>query len=236
MSTYSFPPGDPNGSGDGSAHGVEEPLGGYPDPAAPPAAYDGSPVSDIRTDEHGSTGDGSTGTASAVASEAQDAAKHVAGTAKDEAAGVVGEAKNRARDLYHQTTRELRDQAGSQQQRAAEGLRTVGQQLGSMADSGDQGVASDIVRQASQRVGVAAEWLDGRDPGSLLDEVRRFASRRPGTFIAAAAIGGVLAGRLTKSLVENAKSDSGSSATSTASASGTTPVAPTTAYDLDGRA
>ncbi|MBI5159930.1 MAG: hypothetical protein HY996_00675 [Micrococcales bacterium] len=228
MSTYSFPPGDPNGQGDSdsTANGFEGPLGGYPDPAAPPADYDGSPVDDIRAADGGQdAGQGSaTGTASAVAGEAQDAAKHVAGTAKDEAAGVVQEAKSRTRDLYHQTTAELRDQAGTQQQRVAEGLRTVGQQLGSMADSGDQGVASDVVRQASQRVGAAAQWLESRDPGSLLSELRRFASRRPGTFIAVAAVGGVVAGRLTKSLVENARSDSGSSAGST------------TAHDFDGRA
>ena len=45
-----------------------------------------------------------------------------------------------------------------------------------------------------------ASWLDGRDPGSLLTEVKSFARQRPGTFLLLAAGAGVLAGRLSRSL------------------------------------
>jgi hypothetical protein len=70
-----------------------------------------------------------------------------------------------------------------------------------MARASDQpGVASDLVRQAAERSSSIASWLDGRDPGSLLDEVKSFARQRPGTFLLLAAGAGVLAGRLSRSL------------------------------------
>ena len=45
-----------------------------------------------------------------------------------------------------------------------------------------------------------ASWLENRDPGSLLEEVKSFARQRPGTFLLAAAGAGLLAGRLGRSL------------------------------------
>jgi hypothetical protein len=149
--------------------------------------------------------------AAGVANDAKTAATDVAGTVKDQAADVAHEAKGQAKDLYRQTVQELREQTGTQQKRVAEGLRTVGDQLGSMADGADQGVASDLVRQVSDRTASAARWLDDRDPGSLLDEVRSFAARKPGVFIAVAALGGIVAGRLTTSLIAGAKADAAES-------------------------
>ena len=70
-----------------------------------------------------------------------------------------------------------------------------------MAAASDQpGVATDLVRQAAERSSAVASWLDGRDPGSLLTEVKSFARQRPGTFLLLAAGAGVLAGRLSRSL------------------------------------
>ena len=88
-----------------------------------------------------------------------------------------------------------------------------------MADSSENpGVASDLAHQAASRAAGVADWLDQRDPGSLLNEVKGFARRRPGTFIAIAAVAGVLAGRLTRSVVADAQE----STTETAAASGPT--------------
>jgi hypothetical protein len=72
-------------------------------------------------------------------------------------------------------------------------------------------VASDLVRQAADRSHSVASWLDGRDPGSLLDEVKTFARRRPGTFLLLAAGAGVLAGRLGRSLQAGAPASTGAS-------------------------
>jgi hypothetical protein len=136
-----------------------------------------------------------------VSRAAADSAQSVAETAKTEAANVAAEVKTNARDLLHQAKWSLADQAGTQQQKAAEGLRSISSQLHSMASASDQpGVASDLVREAAERSSAVASWLDRRDPGSLLDEVKSFARQRPGTFLLLAAGAGVLAGRLGRGL------------------------------------
>ena len=83
-----------------------------------------------------------------------------------------------------------------------------------MASASDQpGVASDLVRQAAERSSAVASWLDGRDPGSLLTEVKSFARQRPGTFLLLAAGAGVLAGRLSRSLSAGAPETTATGAT-----------------------
>ncbi|PTT69379.1 hypothetical protein [Arthrobacter sp. HMWF013] len=136
-----------------------------------------------------------------VARTAAESAQSVAATAKTEAANVASEAKANAKDLLYQARSDLTHQAGAQQQKVASGLRSVSDELHAMALASDQpGVASDLVRQAAERSQAVASWLDGRDPGSLLNEVKSFARQRPGTFLLLAAGAGVLAGRLTRSL------------------------------------
>ncbi len=143
-----------------------------------------------------------------LASEAKGSAQQVTGVAKDQAAKVASEVGYQAKGLLHQVTGELRSQAGSQQQKATSGLQTVSQQLHSMADGADSGVASDIVRQVAGRVNDVASWIENREPAELLEDVKSFARRRPGLFIAISAGAGLLAGRLTKALVTNAHDES----------------------------
>jgi hypothetical protein len=139
----------------------------------------------------------------------------VAGTAKEEAANVAAEVKTNARDLLHQAKADLTSQAGTQQQKVAEGLRNISGELHSMANASDQpGVASDLVRQAAERSQSIASWLDNRDPGSLLDEVKSFARQRPGAFLLIAAGAGVLAGRLGRSLQAGAPATGSAAGTS----------------------
>lgn len=152
--------------------------------------------------------------ASNIAGEAKGAAQNVAGTAKAEAANVASEVKTNTKDLLNQAKSGLTDQAGAQQQKAAEGIRTISSQLRSMADAPEQqGVASDLIRQAAERSESVASWLDNRDPGSLLNEVKSFARQRPGTFLLIAAGAGLLAGRLGRSLQAGAPETGGQAAT-----------------------
>ncbi|WP_285314268.1 hypothetical protein [Pseudarthrobacter sp. fls2-241-R2A-168] len=148
-----------------------------------------------------------------VARTAKGSAQNVAHTAKDEAANVAAEVKYSAQDLLSQAKSGLTSQAGTQQQKAAEGIRTISSQLHSMASAPDQqGMASDLIRQAAQRSESVASWLENRQPGDLLGEVQKFARNRPGTFLLLAAGAGVLAGRLTRSLTAGAtESQSGTS-------------------------
>jgi hypothetical protein len=150
---------------------------------------------------------------------AQQAGQHVAGVAKDQAANVAAETKNQAKDLLSQGREELRQQAGQQQDRLAGSLHSLSQELHSMSQSSqEQGMASDLAREAAERTRAIASWLEQRDPGQLLEDVKDFARRRPGAFLGIAATAGILAGRLGRGIKEGAPdSDQGSSAYGTRS-------------------
>jgi uncharacterized protein YjbJ (UPF0337 family) len=145
--------------------------------------------------------------AAGLASEAKGSAQQVGGVAKEQASKVASEVGQQAKGMLHQVTGELRSQAGTQQQKATTGLQNVSQQLHSMADGADSGVASNVVREVATRVSSAASWLENREPAELLEDVKRFARRSPGLFIAISAGAGLLAGRLTKALVSNAQDE-----------------------------
>ena len=155
--------------------------------------------------------------AGTVGHETKQAAGDVAQTVGEEAKQVSREAKDQVRHLWGQTRRDLTDQAATQQTRVAGSLRELADQLGSMAESAEpDGMARGLVDDVARRAGDAASWLDQRDPGSLLEEARSFARQRPGTFLAIAAGVGVLAGRLSRSLVDEARDPDGSPDTTAA--------------------
>ena len=136
-----------------------------------------------------------------VADTAQQAGAQVLDTVKEQAGEVTAEAGRQAKQLLSQAQSELTEQAAATQQRAAAGLQSLADELRGMADASDQdGLATDAARQAADKARQVARWLEDRDPGTLLDEVRSFARRRPGTYLALAAGAGVLAGRLTRGL------------------------------------
>ncbi|MBB2968938.1 hypothetical protein [Leifsonia aquatica] len=136
----------------------------------------------------------------AVKDEAVEGGQRVMETAKEGAGDVVDEAKSQATDLLRQTQDELREQAGVQQQRVADGLKAIGDQLDEMAGGASDGLAADLVARVAARTQGAAAYLDARDPGTLLSDLKRYAARRPGAFIAMAVAAGAVAGRLTRSL------------------------------------
>jgi hypothetical protein len=147
-----------------------------------------------------------------VGSQATQAGGDVARTAKEQGREVAGEATRQARNLYGEARSQLASQTGEQQRRAAGGLRSLADELRSMAEKGGQsGAVSEFARQSADRVHGVAGWLETREPGDIINEVRDYARRNPGTFLVGAAALGVLAGRLTRNL---------------ASASGSQPTAP----------
>jgi hypothetical protein len=141
---------------------------------------------------------------------AVDTGEQVAQTAAQQAKQVASETGRQARDLLNEGLEQVRNQAGEGQKKAAAGLHTVADQLHEMAESSSSsGVASDLTRQAAQRAHDAASWLEAREPAELLDEVRNFARRRPGLFLAGSALAGILVGRLTKGAVTADRGGSG---------------------------
>src|SRR3954447_2839097 len=81
------------------------------------------------------------------------------------------------------------------------------------------GPLGDYTRQAADRLQSAAGYLENKQPGELLDDVRGFAGRRPGAFLLGAAVAGFAVGRLVKGASGgSASSGSASSADSAGSA------------------
>lgn len=187
----------------------------YPETAYPETSYPATTTSDAGSAT--STTETAKAEAHNVASQAADSGGHVLETAKSEAGEVVAEAAQNARQLWDQTRSELTAQAGTQQQRVAGGLQDLAQQLERMGQStGQSGLASSLVQQVSERARSTAQWMEQREPGDLVTEAQRFASRKPGTFLAAAAALGFLGARVTRGL-----------AASASSSASTAPVAPT---------
>jgi hypothetical protein len=156
-------------------------------------------------------------------------------------ANVAAEAKSSAKDLLLQAKWGLSSQAGTQQQKAAEGIRTISSQLQTMAGAPEkQGIASDLIRQAADRTSSVASWVEGRDPAALLTDVQSFARRKPGTFLLLAAGAGVLVGRLGRGLQAGTTQSPGSVSSSTsprtAQAPRTAPVAQPTVLPAGGGA
>lgn len=178
---------------------------GFP-PATDPTAADSSQSGE-------STSDTAKAEAGEVARQAAEAAHHVSDTVKEEAVNVVAEVKTNARDLLGQALSDLTEQAATQQQKVAEGLHSVSKELHAMVSASEHsGMATDLVRQAAERSAAVAGWLEERDPGSVLAEVKSFARAKPGTFLLLAAGAGIVAGRLSRSLSAGAPEPTGPAA------------------------
>lgn len=162
--------------------------------------YDLSPTSATYGPES-TNGDDVREQAGHVGSEAAHAGGAVAEAAKEQGREVGREAARQARNLYGEARSQLVGQTSEQQRRAAGGLRSLADEMRTMAEQGGQtGPVSELARQAADRVHGVAGWLEAREPGDILAEVRDYARRNPGTFLVGAAVLGVLAGRLTKNI------------------------------------
>ena len=148
------------------------------------------------------------GTADVVKDQASDLShssiqtgKHVADVAREQASGVAVEAGRQGRDLLKQAQGQLAEQAAKGQQRLANQLLSLSDELRSMAGaSGQGGMAAGLASQAASRVRNAGQSLDDRRPGQVADEMQSFARRSPAAFLALAAGAGLVAGRLTRGL------------------------------------
>jgi hypothetical protein len=179
-------------------------------PVVPNPAASATPVGSIEP-ERPSAKDKAAQSAQAGTQAAGDIAQTAVNTAHD----VVGEGKAQARNLVGEARDQLRGQAADQHHRAVTSLRSLADQLHSMAESGQRGeTATELVGQAADRAHDAASWLDRREPGDLIEELRRFARRRPAAFLAGALVAGVVAGRLTRGVVAAHSDDDGERAQS----------------------
>ncbi|MER5550471.1 hypothetical protein ABT001_02060 [Streptomyces sp. NPDC002793] len=150
------------------------------------------------------------GTAAAVKETAQDKAgegvglvgekaSDVAGATKERAGDVSAEAKSQVQDVAGELRDQLQDQAESQTRRLAQGVRALADELGTMGESGaPDSPATKAVRQVADRGHGIAERLDDGGPQGVVSDLQAFARRRPGVFLAGAALAGFATARLAK--------------------------------------
>jgi hypothetical protein len=156
---------------------------GYP----PTSDADGPPLQDKATD---------------AAEAARQGGADVVQTATEKTKDVVQETSKQARDLVGEAREQVRQQAGAQHRNLVTRLRSLSDELGALTAGNERsGVATEAVTQLRDRVHGAADWLEVRDPGDLIEELRRFARRHPGAFLLGAVAAGVAAGRLTRGVV-----------------------------------
>ncbi len=137
--------------------------------------------------------------ASQVGQEAAGAAKGVSSTAVQEAKAVTSDAAQQARELVTQAKTQAQDQAVTQRDRVVEAIRTLSAELSQLADnSGQSGVATQLARQAADRSGQLATYLEQRQPSDLLEEARGVARQRPAAFLTGAGVVGFIAGRIVR--------------------------------------
>lgn len=154
-------------------------------------------------------GTSAAGRAQQTAGTAADQSKHVAGVAKDEAKQVVGQAKDQAQNLMGEAKSQLDAQSRTQRDRLVGTLQSFSDDLDQMTSrSEESGMATGLAREASSRARQLGTRLEGREPSDLLEDVRSFARRKPGTFLVGALAAGMIAGRVTRGAKEGRDDDS----------------------------
>ena len=143
--------------------------------------------------------------AAGVAADAKAGGQQVADVAKDEARQVASQAGEQARTVLTHATTELTHQVNTQQNRLAEIVKGLGDELGAIATgqpvpASSQGFMSDLAAQGADRIEGVAKFLADKDSTEVLDELTRYARRRPGMFLMLAGLTGLVAGRVTRSL------------------------------------
>ncbi|GAA4508572.1 hypothetical protein [Brevibacterium yomogidense] len=133
------------------------------------------------------------------------AAESVKATAQQEAGRVADEAKDQASSLWDRVQSDVSDQAGTQQDRAAQAVRSVSNDLAgiSRGEAPEGALTRGALSFADEKISAIADRLENARPRDLVEDVRRFASRKPLVFLGIAAGAGLLIGRLTRGLTDS---------------------------------
>ncbi|MFP3902061.1 MAG: hypothetical protein ACLFXM_14505 [Acidimicrobiia bacterium] len=151
--------------------------------------------------------------------------------ARQQASKVASEASHQARNLAGEARHAVEDQARGQAHRLAETLDGMGGKLQALAhgEADRAGELTEYVDDLGRRLHGVSERLETQGLEGVIDDVQRFARRRPGMFLVSAAAAGFLAGRLARGARQADGQESGPQpATAPAGAGATTPTGPGT--------
>ncbi len=131
-------------------------------------------------------------------------AAEVVGTAREQAAQVAQEASAQARGLLEETRSRFEEQATEGAEKLGDNLRRVGEEALALAEGRPEEApmvrdyvqrAGDMLLDASERAYGVADDMESRGLGGVLQDVQRFARRRPGAFLVGTALAGIAVGR-----------------------------------------
>jgi hypothetical protein len=159
--------------------------------------------------------------AAQVGQTAKSAVSDVAGTATEQAGQVVTEAVDQVKQLTQQARTQAGEQAGNATQKLSESLRSLANEVRELSQgkADGSGTAAGLAQQLADKGDQVAQYLASQGPDGLLQDVRGFAARKPGSFLLAALTAGLATGRVVKGASAAASSTAaGGSAAGTASA------------------
>jgi hypothetical protein len=123
----------------------------------------------------------------------------VTGTAADQTREVAQDALDRAKSLGGELRTTVGRETGQQRDRLVEAIRGFASELDDMSRGGEQsGFAAQATSTVAQQVRRFADSIDGSTGQDLAGSVRAYAGRRPVTFLAGAALAGVVVGRFVR--------------------------------------
>lgn len=151
-----------------------------------------------------------------VADDAREHVHEVADTAREGVAEVAEEAKHQAIDLAEDARQQLHTQARLQTDHLGEAIQDLGRKLHALADgrTDETGQVGDYADRVADRVGHIGDRMQELGFDGTVDELQRFARRRPGVFLIGAAAAGFAVSRLgrgAKDAQQDAQQDDGRS-------------------------
>jgi hypothetical protein len=170
----------------------------------------------------------------AAKDEATDRAHDLTAATAEHVGAVKDDAKQKAVDVAHQVRRELETQGDAQAKRVASTLQDVGGQLRGMADGGgDDGAVAEATRKLAEKSQQVAQRLEEGGMSGVGDDLRDFARRQPGLFLAAAGVAGFVVTRVLRNASQpNGAPSSQAVAASPTSVPGAVPLGATTPQGL----
>ena len=129
--------------------------------------------------------------AMSLATSLRDGAQHLGSDAKHLASGIADQARKTAETQISRGQNVAADQLNS----VATALRKTGTEM----RNGEQGVLTEAVVGAADKVEWASDYLQSRTLGQVIGDVEGFARREPALFLGGAFLVGLLGGRFLKS-------------------------------------
>jgi hypothetical protein len=133
-----------------------------------------------------------------VAEDAREQTQELAESARESAVEVAEEAKHQAIDLAEDARRQLHDQARQQTDNLGNAIQDLGTKLHALADgrTDEAGQVDDYADRLADQVDRIGGRVQELGFDGTIDELQRFARRRPGMFLLGAAAAGFAVSRL----------------------------------------